>query len=137
MQVHGTNVTLHMFPSGAACANLTGDLNSVSIKFSKNNPENTTFGKSTAQRLSGIRDYTVDYAGFWNSASNESTVITELNASLYTLFLIAPASITGCPTYSGCGLINNLTITGPTDGPVAISFSLHSGTGSLTRGTAA
>ena len=126
-----------MFPSGAASANLTGDLNSISIKFSKNNPENTTFGKSTAQRLSGIRDYTVDYAGYWNSASNEATVFTEMNASAYTLFLIAPASHTGSPTYSGCGLINNMTVTGPHDGPVAISFSIHAGTGSLTKGTAA
>lgn len=139
-QAHGNSVILHFFPSGAASANLTGDLNSVAMRWDKNNPDVTTFSGTTLERISGLRDYAVDYAGIFNTGTGnvEAVMTTEMNASTNTLFVLAPGgSISGSPTYSGCALLSNLTVNGPLNGPVAISFTLQAATGSLTRGTVA
>ena len=132
-QVLGSNVALHLFPSGAASLNVSADLNSVTLKHSRNNPETTTFGKTTAQRIAGIRDYSIDFAGIWNSGSIAVDVLaTEMGASTNTLFRLAPASVAASPMYTGCALISDWTVTGPVGGPVAMSFTLQSAAGSLT-----
>ena len=142
-QVLGNNAFIHIFPSGAASANLSGDANSVALRWDRNNPDVTTFtGAETAlttERIAGARDYTLDFAGIYNTgaASVQGIIEVEMAASTATLFLYAPASVTACPTYSGCGLLSNLTITTPLGGPAAISFTIQAATGSLTRGTAA
>ena len=49
-QVHGRNLVLQLFPSGAASLNVSGDMNSANLTWSRNNPETTTFGKDTVQQ---------------------------------------------------------------------------------------
>ena len=139
--VHGYNWTVQLFPSGAASTTLNTEINSVSLKWDRDNPDVSVFGTTTVKRLAGLRDYSVDFAGLWNSGTATSTaegvLTTEMNASTNTLFLMGPASVTGSPVYSGCAVISNLSITGGMNAATAISFTFQAGAGSLTRGTAA
>lgn len=140
--IHGYNMVVQLFPSGAASTVLTTEINSVALSWDRNNPDVSTFGTtSTTKRITGLRDYSIDFAGLWNSGTATSTaegvLTTEMNASTNTLFMIAPASVTGSPVYSGCSVLSKLQITGGMNAPVAISFTLQAGAGSLTRGTAA
>lgn len=130
----GTNAIFHIIAS-AASADVSGDLNTVTLNFNRDNPETTTFGDTTVQRIAGIRDYSIDFAGIYNSGACQvhSLAISDLNASLYTIFRFAPGgSVTGCPVYSGCALFTTFGITNPHNGPAAVNFSLQSGNGSLT-----
>ena len=141
-QILGNNGYLNLFPSGAASGTLHGDANSIALRWDRNNPEVTTYTGAettlTTERIAGVRDYTLDFAGIYNTGAAvvQGLIETEMAASTATLFVYAPASITGCPTYSGCGMLSNYTVTGPIGGPVAVSFSIQAATGSLTRGTA-
>ena len=134
MQIHGTNGIFHIVAS-VGSLNISGDLNSVALKWDKNNPDVTTFGDNTIQRISGLRDYSVDFAGIFNSGAStvNSFLVADMNASVPTIFSYAPGgSISGSPVYSGCALLSSYSITGPVNGPVAVAFTLQSATGSLT-----
>lgn len=130
---------VHIIAS-AGSADVSGDINNVSVRWDKNNPDVTTFGDTTIQRISGLRDYSLDFAGIFTPNTGgsgaldaHSLMVSEMNASTMTVFRVAPAgSISGCPVYSGSALISSLQVTGPVNGPVAISFTLQSGAGSLT-----
>ena len=140
--IHGYNFVVHLFPSGAASTNLQTEINSVALSWDRNNPDVSTFGTtSTVKRITGLRDYSIDFAGLWNSGTSTSTaegvLTTEMNASTNTLFTIAPASVSGSATYSGCAVLSKLQVTGGMNTPVAISFTLQSAAGSLTRSTVA
>ena len=141
-QINGFNMTVHFFPDSAASVNLTGDLTSAALRWDRANQDVTTFGAPyTVERLAGLRDWSMDFAGIWNSGTAtivpEGVFVTEMAGSKNGLILICPASITGSPIYSGCGLLTNFSITGPLTGPTAISFSMQAAAGSLTRGAVA
>jgi len=132
--VHGTNTVFHIVAS-VGSLNISGDLNNVTLKWDKNNPDVTTFGDNTIQRISGLRDYSVDFAGIFNSGAStvNSFLVADMNASINTIFTFAPGgSISGSPIYSGCALISSYSITNPVNGPAAISFTLQAAAGSLT-----
>ncbi len=139
--LHGYNWVVQLFPNNAASLVCSTELNSVSLKWDRANPDVSTFGTtSTVKRIAGLRDYSVDFGGIWSSGTTASAVTsvlaTEMNASSFTYFLIAPASIAGSPTYGGCAMIGNLSITGNMSTATAIAFTLQAGTGSLTVGVA-
>ncbi len=133
-QIHANNSVIHIIGS-LASLNATGDLNNHTVRWDKNNPEVTTYGFSTVQRISGVRDYSVDFAGIYNSGATcvWSQLVADMNASTPTLFRIAVGgSVTGNTVLSGCALISTVGLTGPQNGPQAMSFTLQSGAGSLT-----
>lgn len=133
-QVHGNQAVVHLIGS-LASLNATGDLNNFTLRWDKNNPEVTTYGFTTVQRISGVRDYSIDLAGIFNSGATcvYSQLVADMNASIPTLFRLAPAgSVSGSPVMSGCAFISTVGMTGPQNGPVAMTFTLQSGAGSLT-----
>lgn len=136
-QILGTNSILILFTSSGS-VDASGDLNNSNLQWSRNNPDTTTYSKTTTQRISGIRDYSLDFAGIWNSGSvlAHNMMVADMNASLYTLFKWAPGgSVSGCPFYAGCALLSALNTESPVGGPVAMSFTLQSGAGSLSAST--
>ena len=133
-QVHGNQAVIHIIGS-LASLNATGDLNNFTVRWDKNNPEVTTYGFNTVQRISGVLDYSIDSSGIYNSGATcvYSQLVAEMNASTPTFFRIAPAgSISGSIVFSGCAFVSTVGITGPQNGPVAMTFTLQSGAGSLT-----
>ena len=114
---------------------MDGDLNNITFTRSKNNPEATTFGDNTINRLDGLRDVVLDATGVFNSGA--STVIGLLDGnftnSLVTRVQYFPGgNVSGEPSYIACMLLNNYAIQEPLDGVITVNFSLAIGSGSLT-----
>ena len=135
----GYNSVVHLLPSGATSANATGDLNNTTLSWERTNMDVTTFGNTTIQRISGLRDWKLDFAGFFAASGASGVALSvahlDMAASTNTFFRYAPnGCISGCVLYSGCGLFTGLNVTGPVAGPVAVSFSIESSSGSLTVG---
>jgi hypothetical protein len=138
-QAVGRNSAVEIWDTAGTCRNLSGDMNNVVLTWTKDNPESTTFGKDTKQRLSSIRDATLTGAGIWNGSANaiDATLTAILAASANTLVAYAPGgSITGCALYSACMQLQSYSVTGPLNGPVAIAYSFQVSSGSVTVGTA-
>src|SRR3990167_7980652 len=126
--IQGYNFVVNVYPSGTASAQLHPNLNSVTFRFDRANQDVTTFGDTTIQRLAGLRDWTMDFAGLWTgsaaSQSAESAAFLDMVASGNTVISVTPASQSGCPVYTGCGLLTNVTMTGTPNGAAALSFSV-------------
>lgn len=140
--VHGTNGVIFVWDSGGTCRNLSGDLNNVTLSWTRDNPAVTTFGDVAEQRIAGIQDATLNLAGLYNSAETTSVnaVLEALMtaSTVNTLINWAPAgSVSGCPLYSGCFLISSFEVNGPQGGPVAITAAFQMANGSVTAGSVA
>ena len=130
---HGTQTKVFIWDTGSTCRDLSGDFNSVTLSWTRDNPDVTTFGKNTIQRIGGLMDAALNGAGIWNSgATSSACVLADLmNASLPTLVRYAPASITGCPVYVACMLVSQFEVTGPVNGPTGISWAFQVAAGSM------
>lgn len=134
-QIHGTIAELWIDDDLNTCTQIDGDLNNITFTRSKNNPEVTTFGDGTINRLDGLRDVVLDATGVFNSGA--STVIGVLDLlfanSVVTRMQYYPAgNVSGEPLYDACMLLNNYAIEEPLDGVVTVNFSMQIATGSLT-----
>lgn len=137
--VHGKNVVIWVYDSGGTCRNLSGDKNSVTLSWSRNNPETTTFGKVAVQRIAGLQDATLSGAGIWNSdATTGIDVVLSglIAASTPALVLFAPGgSVSGCQLYSACMQISKFDVVGPVNNVVAVNWEFQLGSGSITDGS--
>lgn len=139
-QLHGKNTLLEMFDSTGASATISGDLNQFTLSWSRSNPDVTTFGQNTTQRIAGIADYDLSGTAIYNSNTASAVQVTMagwIAASTNTLFKWYPASKTsGCEFWTGCVLLSAYSEQAPVNGAVTLSFTLQSGAGSLTASTA-
>ena len=137
-QFHGVTAVLYLderTSSSQVCKAMTGDLNSITFTRSKNNPEVTTFGDNTINRLDGLRDVVLDAVGVFNSGAD--TVIGVLDG-LFTNSLVSrmqffpDGNVSGEPSYIACMLLNNYAVNAPLDGVVTVNFGMQIASGSLT-----
>ena len=139
-QIHGTVAELRIDEADGTEQTISGDLNNITFTRSKNNPEVTTFGDNTVNRLDGLRDLVLDATGVFNSttAGNIIPLLDDLDAgSSVTLVKYLPAgSVTGEPIYTACMLLNNYAINEPLDGVVTVNFSMAIANGSMTAACA-
>lgn len=139
--VHGKNVVIWVFDAGGTCRNMSGDKNSVTMAWAKNNPETTTFGKIATQRMSGLYDVTLSGAALFNT--DDTTGIDAvfsglMAASVNAEIKLAPAgSVSGCPLYSACYQISKYDIVGPVNGAIAVNWEFQLSSGSLTSASVA
>ena len=136
-QVVGQNAFITIEDSTPTVRALRGDSNSISLSWSADTPENTAYGATTRTRKAGLRDWTLEYAGFFNDTASTG-VDTVLSGILggSTAFVFGPAgSTTGYRKYSGSGLVSDYSIDTPVDGMVSISFTVVAATGSLSGST--
>lgn len=138
-QFHGTTAELYIdeyacaLVSGA-CTAVQGDLNSITFTRSKNNPEVTTFGDDTINRLSGLRDVVLDATGVFNSGAVVLVGILDdlFTGSLVTRVQYFPGgNTTGEPVYTASMRLNNYAVNEPLDGVVTVNFSMAIAEGSL------
>ncbi len=139
---HGRNAKLYVDNAdAAACTNVSGDLNSIVLTFTRDNPDVTTLGQDTHQRIAGLRDFALTGAYVWNAAETAGSGMPQildalLVASMVTRIQYAPAgSITGCPLYTACMLVNSHTHTAGVNAPVVGTWAMHIASGSLTTGS--
>lgn len=136
---HARNGKLFAWDSSGTCRDISGDLNNITLAWNRDNPETTTLGKDTIQRMAGLRDVTLTGAAVWNSDSGSGAwdVLDDLmSGSIVTLLKYVPgASITGCPMLTGCFLISALGLAGPVNAPTGLTFSFQIASGSLSAST--
>ena len=134
-QIHGRSSLFHIFDNAGTSRNISGDLNSYSLAWTRDNPATTTFGKDSVQRISGIRDATLSIAGIWNteSASGNDAVMNGLLAgSANALIRFMPAGCTtGCVHYTGCFLVNQYQMQAALTGAVAWTGTMQLSSGSI------
>jgi hypothetical protein len=128
-QVHGKNAKIFIDDQTGACRNASGDLNAVTLNWTKTAPETTTFGgNSVARGVDGQRDFTADITALFSSGSiAEITPILDsmIAGSLATRIQIAPAGcVSGCPLYTASVRITSRTMSVPVDGVVTENFSV-------------
>lgn len=130
---HGRNFIVHAWDNAGGSQNITPDLTSVTLSFTRDNPAVTTFGKDSVQRISGIRDATVTGAAVYDNETITASLLRDLqSSSTVTLLRLIPAgSTTGCPMWTGCFLLSAYEETAPIDGPVAATFTFQLASGSL------
>ena len=139
--VHGKNAILIVEDSLSASYNVRADTTSIVLNFTRDNPVVTTMGNDTQQRISGIRDVTLNGAYIWNGDANSGSAAPQILDSLMSASNIgvvkfAPAgSITGCPLYTACMLINSHQVNSPVGGAVVGTFTFEIASGSLTTGS--
>lgn len=138
-QIHGRNTILELWDAAGASQGVSGDLNNVTLSWSRSNADVTTFGNTYTQRISGMRDYNLQCTAIYNaeSASGVNAVLAGLlNASLNTLFKWYPATkTTGCEYWTGCTLVQAYQEGAPVNGAVTLTFTLEGSTGSLSAST--
>ena len=136
-QVVGHNASITITDSGCTVRNVGGDTNTVTLSWPAETPENTAYGDSYRQRLGGLKDWTIDYSGFFNDAANTGihTVLANLVGGPQTDVVFGPAgSTSGYLKVSGCGIVTEYSSDTPVDGMVTVSFTMVASAGSLTRG---
>ena len=138
-QIHGRNTVLEMWDTSAASWNISGDLNNVTMSWSRDNSDVTTFGNTYTQRISGMRDYTLQATAIYNAESSSGVnaiMAAHLNASANILFKWYPATKTsGCEFWTGCAQISAYEEGAPVNGAVTLSFTLQGSSGSLSAST--
>jgi len=135
--IHGSRARIFIDDQSGTCMDMQGDTNSITLNFSKNNPEATTMGDNTVQRIDGLRDASIDVTSIWNSgASSDSVVglIDEMYAgSLTSRVQYAPGGCSaGCPIYTASMVLANAAVNSPVDGVTTLNYSLQIATGSMT-----
>ena len=134
--VHGSKAKVFIDNAAGACQDVSGDVTGVTFTRTKNNPESTTLGNNTVQRIDGLRDATMDVTAIFNGASGAGIVsmLDDLFAgSLLVRGAYAPAGcVAGCPLYTGCMRLNNFAENSPVDGIVTVNYSMAIGSGSIT-----
>ena len=135
-QSHGRNAIIKIEDDGGTVRDLSGDMNSVTLTWTKENFDTMTFGKDNMQRISGFRDVTLTGAGIWNgteTTSIDAVLSGLLSGSKVTVACYAPGgSVSGSPLYIACMLLNSYEITAPVGGVTAVTWAFHLAAGSLT-----
>jgi hypothetical protein len=134
--VHGSKAKIYVDDMAGACQDISGDVTSVTFTRSKNNPEATTFGDNTVQRIDGLRDVSMDVSAIFESACANGVVgvLDDIYAgSLISRIQYLPAgSQAGSPIYTACMRLNNYAHNSPVDGITTVNFSMAIGSGSMT-----
>lgn len=138
--VHGKNAKLWLWDTTSACRDISGDMNSLTVSWTRDNVETTTMGKDSKQRMSGIKDFSIQYAGLHN-AETASGIVTLLEnmASTSAINLVKAnpgGSTAGSISYTACVLMSAFDHNAPVNGPVAVSFTLQLASGSPTSACA-
>lgn len=135
--VHGKNVEFFILDADATTIqNITGDGNSLTLNWTNDIAVLRPFGVSAAEKLEGIPDWTVDFAGYYHTATNNVDEVLGLIATCVSSSTAASmafaGSTTGCPAWFGNLILADYSISGPSDGPVVVTATF-AGSGALTR----
>ncbi len=136
--IHGRNVAIHMDDTSGASQNVGGDFNNVTFSWTRDNPDATTFGKDSTQRMAGLRDATISVAAFWNNAANGATCIfggLMAGSTITRVKWLPGGSTTGCLFWTGCFLLSKYEEVGPVNGPLAANYELQLASGSISAST--
>ncbi len=132
------NASLFVDDNTGACRALSGRANSITLTYSAEAPETTSFGEGTRSRLGGgLLDFELTADVFFDAAANSTDlVLSGLVGGSGTRFTFGPAGSTaGCNMYTGCAVLTEYTMSfGVADAGTA-TMTLAARTGGLTAST--
>ena len=134
--IHGRLAELFVDDTGDTCRSIRGDLNNITFNRSKNNPESTTFGDDTTQRLAdGLRDASIDFSGIYNvGALTVVGLMDQIYASgcITRVQYFPGGSTSGSPVYTGCMVMSAYSANTPVDGVATVTATFQIASGSIT-----
>jgi len=135
-QVHGKNSKLYIWDANGASRDVSGDMNSITATWSRDNTDSTTFGQDSIQRVPGIYDYKLTGGAIFSGADTtgiDAVMAGVMAASLNTLVHYMPAGArSGSPLYSACMLVDQWELSGEVKSTVAATWSFSLASGSVT-----
>jgi len=116
---------------------LSGATNNVTMTYSAEAPEVTSFGDGDRQRLpDGIKDVEFSLDAFYDSAANFVDVVLYGVIGGSTIVTFGPAgSAGGSVKYTTCAICTNYEMTFGVEDSATVSATFVNRSGSLTRGT--
>lgn len=135
---HGKDVEIQIMDNDAATVqNISGDGNSVDLSVTVSADDVTAFGDSWMSRIAGLKDWSLDFSGYYNTSGSVAKICYDIEAgagSTAACFGFAGSPASGStPIYrSSKAIMSDVSIAGPHDGPVTVSFTL-TGASALTR----
>lgn len=138
--VHGKNVDIKILEADLTATRIEADGNSVTLTWTNDIAVLNPFGAAAAEKLEGVPDWNISIAGYYHTADARIDEILGLLATCVSSSTAAcvafGGSTAGCPVWSGCCILQDYSIEGPSDGPNTFSATL-AGTGVLARAAVA
>jgi len=130
-KIHGKNVKICIKDSDGTQQSIRSDGNSATLNMTTAMAETTSFGDTYVTRLAGVTDWSLDFSGFFNTTAStiDDTLFSIQGGSTSVCVAFAGSPVgSGSPVYrSEYATCTDYTVTGPVDGPVAVTFTLVSG----------
>ena len=137
-RVTAKNASLYVHDNTGASQSVSGRFNNLTLTFSAEAPEVTSFGEGTRARLpNGLMDFELGGDCFYDAAAgNVDAIFFGLIAGSGTFFQFGPTGSTSASVkYSGCVALTEYAMAfGVADAGTA-TVTLVARSGSLTRGT--
>jgi len=126
--------------AGAASKLITGDGNSVTLTWTNDIAVLRPYGVTAAEKLEGIPDWSIDFAGYYHTTASKiddilGTIATCVSSSTAASIAFG-GSTAGCPVWYGNCILADYSVAGPSDGPGTVTATF-AGSGALTRGSVA
>ncbi len=138
-KIHGRNSSLAVWDTAGASQPITGDIMNVTLSWPRNNPDITTLGNSTTQRLDGLRDVSIKGAGIWNTGTNNAPCVLGgiMAGSLISLVKWWPAGSanTGCMFWTACMILSSYEENTGVNQAVGMAFEFQQASVSVSAST--
>ena len=138
-KLHGRNGSFYFdLVNSSTSTALTGDANSMSLSWTAEAPEVTSFGDNTVQRLEdGINDWETSVEGFVNAPNGTASNLGDLQIGnkATRVLLGLSGSATGDQMFTGCAVLTEFSTENSVDGAVTFSATFAARSGSLTAST--
>lgn len=136
-KIAARNGSLYLDDASGACQSLTCYVNSITLSFSAESTDLTSFCSDNRERAAdGMRDWELSMDGFWASGATETDGLLSAirTAGGSTIFHFMPSgSTSGSPTYTACGVLTSYECNFTAEDSAQISFTVTARSGSLTR----
>ena len=133
-QSHGKNAKIFCWDVAGACQDMSGDVNNTTMTWTKDNPDTTTYGNDTIQRMSGLRDVKVAITAIYNNGTNKAACVIGAHMAASSNILVKWFPVgqqSGCTFWTGCFLPSSYEEVGPVNAPIGLNFALEHSSGSL------
>lgn len=135
-KITASNVSLFIEDAAGASRSIAGQGNSITLSFSNDQPEVTTFGSLYRERLpGGLRDFELSFEGFYDNASGGiGQIFFELfNAGGATLIQLGPSgSSASAQKFVASAVMTGFEIPFSLEDAVGISATFTARAGSMT-----
>jgi len=131
------NASFYVDDSTGASRAMSGLMNNITISYTAEAPEVTSFGEDNRTRLhNGIKDYEVTFEAFFSTGANEVDAVMSSILGGSTFFKFGPTGSTStCVLYSASAVCTNYEMTFGVEDAATVSGTLVNRAGSMTRGT--